>query len=172
MRIRPESAADEAEARIVHAAAFRLPDDPDAVPVEVPLLEKLRASDAWLGRLSMVADVDGRVVGHVVCTRAYLEQVPVLGLGPIGVDPDLQNRGIGTALVHAVVAEADTMGEPLIGLLGDPSYYRRFGFIPAVAVDITAPDPGWGDYFQVKPLSGYRPTMSGRFVYAEPFQRL
>ena len=62
-----------------------------------------------------------------------------------------------------------TWGEPLMGLLGSPAYYSRFGFVPASDLAVTAPDPEWGGYFQVRTLSSYRPTINGRFRYAEPF---
>ncbi len=159
MRIRQERPGDEAGISAVHAAAFRFFEDPDAVPVEVLLIEELRASGAWLHRLSIVAEADGRIVGHVMCTRAHIEEVPVLGLGPIGVEPSMQDRGIGRSLMEAVIAEADAMREPLIGLLGSRSYYSKFGFVPAADLGITAPDPNWGDNFQTQSLASYRPDI-------------
>jgi putative acetyltransferase len=61
------------------------------------------------------------------------------------------------------------LGEPLIGLVGSPSFYARLGFVPASDLGIQPPDPAWEDYFQIRSLSKHRPEINGRFVYAVPF---
>ena len=94
----------------------------------------------------------------------------MLGLGPLGVRPDRQRSGVGTALVHALLAVAEAADERLVTLLGSPDYYGRFGFVAAAELGITAPDPAWGAYFQARHLNG--PPISGAFRYAEPFTRL
>ena len=117
--------------------------------------------------------VDGDdVVGHVIATRGRLEpnETPVLGLGPLGVLPEVQRRGIGTVLVHALLAVAEAAGEPLVALLGSPRYYGRFGFVRSTDLGITPPDASWGEFFQARRLL---PGMAeGRFRYAAPFDRL
>jgi putative acetyltransferase len=144
-------------------------DRPDRVPAEVTLVDLLRVSEAWLPALSLVAVFKGEIVGHVLCTRAHLDSEPVLGLGPIGVKVAYQNHGIGSALMTAVIAEADGSDERLIGLLGSPSYYGRFGFVPSSVLGIEPPDPEWSEHFQVLTLSGYDSTFVGRFRYAPAF---
>jgi putative acetyltransferase len=140
--------------------------------VHVKLVDDLRAGEGWLPRLSLVAEVDGVVAGHVVCSRGWVGDVPVLGLGPLGVEPGHQRRGLGRALVHSVLGAADARDEPLVALLGSPFYYGRFGFVPAAAVGIEAPDPSWGADFQVRPLAAYDPGLRGRFRYAAAFDGL
>jgi putative acetyltransferase len=173
MLIRREAGGDRSAITRVHSRAFKPPDG-QREPVEVALVEELRRSTAWLSRLSLVAIAAGEVVGHVVCTRAGIgpQRHPGLGLGPLGVEPAHQGRGVGTALMHAVLGAADACDEPLVALLGEPGYYRRFGFVPATELAIDPPDDAWGDYFQVRALSGYSPKLSGRFEYAPPFNRL
>jgi hypothetical protein len=101
--------------------------------------------------------VDGdEIVGHVIATRGGLEPLglPVLGLGPLGVRPARQRAGVGTVLVHALLAVAEAADERLVALLGSPDYYRRFGFVPAADLGITAPEPAWGEHFQARHLNG------------------
>src|SRR5690349_7318305 len=116
--LRPEQVGDEATIYAIHRDAFRRPETPDADPPEAPLVDELRASDAWIPELSIVAIEDDVIVGHVVCSRSTIDDsIPVLGLGPIGVVPARQNDGIGQALVRAVIAAAEARGERLVGLL-------------------------------------------------------
>ena len=163
--------------REVVAAAFREaahsapPVDASGDPGEATLVAWLRADPAWIPELSLVAIEDDRVVGHVVCSRGHLDERPALGLGPVSVLPRHQGDGIGSALMHAVLAAAEARGETLVALLGDPAYYTRFGFVPASSLSITAPDPAWGDYFQARPLTAYD-GRGGAFRYAAPFDRL
>jgi putative acetyltransferase len=172
--IRRELPDDIEAIRSVTAAAFRgaahsaPPVEPGGDPGEATLVSWLREDAGWLPELSLVAIDEGMVVGHVVCTRAHVDDAPALGLGPLSVRPRLQRSGVGSALMHAVLGAADALDEGLVGLLGDPAYYRRFGFVPAQSVGITAPDPSWGDYFQIRTLSRYN-GHTGRFRYAAPF---
>lgn len=173
MLIRREEAGDGPAVRAVHLAAFARPGPGDAV--EAALVDRLRAGPWWLPPLSLVAvaDSDGAVVGHVVATRAVLEPTgaPVLGLGPLGVVPGAQRRGVGSALMHALLGAAQALDETLVGLLGDPAYYRRFGFGPAAAHGVRSPDPAWGAAFQVRVLAP-GPVPTGAFRYATPFDDL
>ncbi|RKE06852.1 GNAT family N-acetyltransferase [Catellatospora citrea] len=169
--IRRETPADVDAIRTVTQAAFGPQYAPEPAP-EPGLVDQLRADSAWLPALSLVAEVDGEIVGHVVCTRGRVGDTPALGLGPLSVHPGHQRAGVGSALMHAVLGGADALGEPLVALLGDPGYYRRFGFRPAPELGVLAPDAEWGIHFQARPLAGYDPAVRGLFTYAEPFLRL
>jgi putative acetyltransferase len=171
--IRRESAGDAEAIHAITAAAFARPDRPDQAPPEVRLVDELRESEAWLPALSLVATGPGvEVIGHVLCTRAHVDQVPVLALGPLTVRPDRQRAGVGSALAHAVLGAADALGEPLVALLGDPGYYWRFGFRLAAEYHINPPVASWQPHFQVRVLFCYRPSVTGTFRYAEPFDRV
>lgn len=187
--IRPERPGDYAAVRAVTAAAFRgaaysaPPMDATGDPGEAVLIEWLRADAGDLPELALVAEEDGAVVGHAMTTRGWVDApgrdpVLALGLGPISVRPDRQGRGNGAALLEATVRAAEARDELLIALLGDPAYYGRHGWEPATLHGIAAPDPAWGEYFQVRLLAGHRPPDNaahdgarGTFRYAAPFAR-
>jgi len=184
--IRRERPADVDAIRAVHLAAFANPrgraapvaaEDtgaPPPDPVEARLVDDLRAdAGAWLPELSLVAMAGDEIAGHVVCTRGHVAGVPVLGLGPIGVLPHRQAGGVGSALMHAVIGAADALGEPLVALLGDPAYYRWFGFTTATEIGVEPPVAAWGEHFQARTLTAYDPARhTGTFAYAAPFDRL
>jgi putative acetyltransferase len=165
-------AGDREAVHRIHAEAFRLPDDPSATPVEVALVDRLIDAGDVVPALSLVAVRDGELVGHVVCSRASVGAHPVVGLGPIGVLPEHQRQGVGDALMHAVLGAADALELPLVGLLGSTEYYPRYGFVPAIRLGIEAPVPTWGDNFQVRTLTAYRPGIVGPFRYAPAFEEL
>ena len=119
MLIRRETPQDVDAISAVTTAAFRRwPDAPE--PPETALVSRLRADAGWLPALSLVAMTNDAVIGHVVCTRGFVDDTPALGLGPISVLPDRQRGGVGHALMHSVLGAADASGEPLVALLGDP----------------------------------------------------
>jgi putative acetyltransferase len=163
--VRRERLADSAAVDAVHRAAF--PTD-----VEARLLGELRRDAGFLPHLSLVAVDGGEVIGHVIATRGRVEpgDARALGLGPLGVLPDRQRSGVGTVLVHALLAVAEAAGERLVVLLGDPAWYRRSGFVAASEVGVQPPDPAWGGHFQARVLA--EPAPRGTFRYAAPFDRL
>ncbi|MGW4208597.1 GNAT family N-acetyltransferase [Lentzea sp. NPDC004789] len=168
MLIRRETPADIDAIRDVTNLAFK--NGPEAA-----LIDWLREDEGWIPELSMVADggvahdVPNRVLGHVVCTRGYVGDVPTLGLGPISVHPDHQQAGIGKALVHTMLGAAEARGELAVILLGSPVYYSRFGFRLAEEFGITPPVPEWAPHFQARLFADVPP---GPFRYSEPFNRL
>ena len=163
MLVRRETPGDHDAVAAVHEAAFGGPAHP-------ALTDALRGGGHVDEALSLVAvDAGAGVVGHVVCSRGELAGSPAQGLGPIGVLPARQREGVGSALMHAVLGAADALGEPFVVLLGDPSYYGRFGFVAAAERGIEPPDPAWGAYFQVRTLSAWDDSIGGTFTYAPPF---
>jgi putative acetyltransferase len=169
MLVRAETPGDVGFIDEVLTDAFGSPGD-TGPPVEVALVNRLRASEVWIPQQSLVADLDGVVVGHCLCTRGQLAGLPVLALGPIGVLRSHQRHGVGTSLMHSAVDIAIGMGETLIGLVGDPRYYERFGFVAGITLGVEPPEPAWGPYFQVLALRD-APT-PGTFIYPEPFMSL
>ena len=172
MLIRRETERDADVIRAITAAAFAPSRPPSQIPNEARLIDEIRAGPAWIPELSLVAVTPaGEPIGHVLGTRGHVNKDPVLAIGPLSVRPDHQQNGVGSALMHAVLGAADALGEPLAALLGDPAYYRRFGFELSTVYQITPPRPDWQPHFQVRVLTQYHPRLRGTFTYPEPFDR-
>ena len=127
LEIRDETPADyEAVERVIEAAF--------GSPVEARLVALLRKSAH--PQVSLVAVQDGELVGHVFFSPVRVgtddaRAPPALGLGPVGVRPDLQGEAIGSRLCRAGLERVRALGSPFCVVLGHPSYYPRFGFAPA-----------------------------------------
>jgi len=128
--VRPEAPGDLASIRRVADEAFGL----DRVPLLSGLVDALR--DNSHATLSLVATIDGDVVGHVLfspfsVTAPDGEIRMFLALGPLGVAPSHQRQGVGSMLVREGLAACRSIGCGAVFLLGGPRYYGRFGFEPA-----------------------------------------
>jgi putative acetyltransferase len=137
------------------------------------LVDLIRMSDRFVPDLSIVAETDGSLVGHVMLSYVTIEgeeSFEVLSLAPLAVHPDHQRLGIGTALIEEALARADERGEPLVVLEGHPDYYPRFGFERGSLLGIEKPAPQVPeDAFMVKRLSAYAPRFHGKLVYPPAF---
>jgi putative acetyltransferase len=124
--IRRERSADIAAIRAVNEAAF----DQSA---EADIVAALR--DACPDILSLVAESDGEIVGHILFSPVTIEDGSQsrqgMGLAPMAVIPNRQREGIGSALVTAGLQMLRAQGCPFIIVLGHPEFYPRFGFVPA-----------------------------------------
>lgn len=171
--LRSEQTADRPAILALTAAAFAVSPvtglPVEGEPEEVELLRRLLDCEEYLPEFSIVAELDGEIVGHVISTRGWVGELELLGLGPIGVLPRLQRHGIGSALMNEMVARANAAGERGIALLGGPEYYARFGFVPSTSLGVEPPDPAWGGHFQLLPLAVWPGGVSGTFRYAGPF---
>ena len=143
--LRSEQPADRPALLALTAAAFAISPvtglPVEGEPEEVDLLRRLFECGEYLPDFSIVAELDGEIVGHVISTRGWAGELELLGLGPIGVVPRLQRHGIGSALMKETIDRANAAGERGIALLGSPEYYARFGFVPSTSLGVQAPDP-------------------------------
>jgi putative acetyltransferase len=141
------------------------------------LLDALHQSWAWDDSLSFVAEQRDEIVGQVLFTRAMLDAperlIDVLVLSPIGVRRDQQRSAIGTALMTASLATLDAQrGEPVVFLEGHPSYYPRFGFVPASPEGFRSPSLRIPDNaFMMRRLPSFEPGTTGTLVYPDAFWR-
>jgi putative acetyltransferase len=147
----PETAADQAGIHAVVTAAFARAD-------EAQLVDRLRSSDAFIPGLSLcLFDCENVLVGHVLFTRCQIVDdegyaSESLALAPLSVLPSVQGKGLGGGLVRNGLLRAEAMGFGAVIVLGNPVYYRQFGFQPAADWAIHAPFPVKEGTFQVLPL--------------------
>jgi len=176
MELRAERPGDRESVRSLQVRAFGEKDSAEHGLTVGNLIDSLRETITPASGLSLVAEQDGQIVGHVMFTRSLLDAprqlVEVQVLSPLGVMPGHQGRGIGSALVRHGLEAVASQGAPLVFLEGDPRYYSRFGFVPGGEQgfrkpSLRIPDAG----FQAVRLPGYEPWMTGTLVYSEPFWR-
>lgn len=167
MTVRVATDADFPAILDVHARAFT--HDP-TVP---GIVEGLHELGLHVPSLSFVAVEGERVVGHVMSSWSEVEgsDERYLQLSPLGVLPESQRRGHGSALVRATLDGARALGEPVIFLEGNPAYYGRFGFVRADELGWPAPPEALFDWaFQVAILDEHASPARGRIVYGAPFR--
>ena len=144
---------------------------------EAAMADAVRSSDGFVPSLSLVAVTDEATAwcqtqGHVLTSWVGLEGSSrrLLQLGPIGVLPELQGQGIGSALVRASLDAARGLGEPVLLLEGNPKYYARFGFVRADELGLLPPPEALYDWaFQVAVLDAAAPLPQGHIVYPPTF---
>jgi len=171
MNVREERDGDHAAVDALQRAAFVT--HPDQV---ADLVEDLRQIVVRGEGLSLVAELDGRIVAHLMFTQSLLdaprEIVPVQVLSPVGVLPNYQGRGIGSALIRHRLGLLADRNVPVVFLEGSPIYYSRFGFEPGAELgfrkpSLRIPDAG----FQALKLPAYEDWMTGTLVYDHAFWR-
>jgi putative acetyltransferase len=164
--VRPETAADHPAIAAMLSAAFGRPE-------EARLVDLIRASPEFVEGLSLVAEREGQVVGHVLFSHVELRDgqtsTPVLQLAPVAVAPEHQGTGIGGRLIEDGLTRADVLGEPLVLVVGHAGYYPRFGFRPASTLGIGLPFPVPDDVFLARPLAAYRPELRGQVRFPPAF---
>lgn len=160
--IRSESPEDTAAIHAVNASSF-------PTSAEADLVDRLRTA----GRLvvSLVAEVDGQIVGHVGFSPVSADGAAGgAGLAPVAVVDAQRRRGIAAGLIRAGLVACGDAGFTWCVVLGEPSYYQRFGFRPAPAYGLSEPYGG-GDAFQVLELQpNALPVNAGLVRYAPEFE--
>jgi putative acetyltransferase len=116
--------------------------------------------------ISLVAEQDGRLVGHVLLSRMHAP-FPAVALAPASVDPSLQAGGVGSALIREAIARARAEGWAAIFVLGSPAYYERFGFDVGLAAGFSSryASPA----FMALALGDTLPALAGELRHAPAF---
>ena len=161
MIVRSEMPKDVAAIRMVQEIAFGQRD-------EAQLVDDLRAAGDCV--FSLVAVDDEIVAGHVLFSRMEAP-FPALALGPVAVLPEYRRTGFASRLIHQGIARSEADGWRGIFVLGDPAFYRRFGFNVAKARDFISPYAG--PHLMVLPLGGSDlPASTGVIQHASAFTKL
>jgi Predicted acetyltransferase len=135
------------------------------------MVHSLRTRDGIL-KLDFVAELDGKMVGHIIYSKAYIlqpdnERKEVLNFGPLSVLPQYQKQGIGSALMKHSIECAKKLGYGAILFYGHPTYYPRFGFVEAKEFGITtAGGENFPAFMAMELKKGYLNGVSGRYYEA------
>lgn len=165
MLIRAEEQADRAAVRAVNVSAFE-------TALEANLVDALRDQAEPL--VSLVAEDDGVIVGHIMFSPVSLSGHPalhIMGLAPMAVSPARQRKGIGRALVRAGLERCTRLGIGAVVVLGHPAYYRRFGFSPSARFGVSCEYDVAEEVFMVLELhAGFLDGASGSIKYHAAFR--
>ena len=150
--MRPERQGDAEPIRAVTALAFA--GMPYSDGSESEIASRLR--DAGALSVSLVADSNGEIIGHIAFSQVHLSDGSSgwFGLGPLAVSPRFQRRGVGSALVEAGLAWLQELQAAGCVVLGDPAYYGRFGFQADTALRLSGFP---AEHFQALVLKGSKP---------------
>lgn len=163
VEIRKEQSEDIPVISEIHRKAFGGETEPR-------LVEAIRESDGFIPELSIVAEKDDNVVGHILFSPITIETdnetLSALSLAPMGVLPDHQNQGIGSELVRSGLAGCQKLGHYIVIVIGYPKYYTRFGFVPAakkgLKVSFDVPDEA---FMVFEGITGALEGVSGTVIY-------
>jgi putative acetyltransferase len=161
--IRKSVAGDLAGLESLYPMAF--PDE-DLLPLVRELLQETEIT------MSLVGTIDPRLVGHVIFTRCGVvgSSSKAALLGPLAVTPAWQRQGIGSAIVRSGLQRLEDEGVSQVFVLGDPSYYRRFGFLPESRVTPPYTLPAeWEGAWQSRSLRGATASRPGELSLPKPW---
>lgn len=169
LTILPEGPALLVPIRQINEAAFGRPN-------EAALVEALRQSDSFIPELSLVAELNGEPVGHILFPKVTVESpeasFDALALAPMAVLPSHQRAGIGSQLVRAGLEACHQLGHPVVIVLGHPWFYPRFGFRPASQFRIQPPFPVRDEVFMVHGPEDRLRQISGTVRYPSAFSQV
>lgn len=170
--IRQETKEDYRSTEAVVEKAFKDAENSDHN--EQILVEKLRRSDAFIPELSLVAELNEEIIGHIMLTKLFIENegdiYESLALAPVSVLPQYQNKGIGSKLINQSLKIAKRFGYKSVIVLGHEKYYPRFGFKCASIWGIKAPFDVPDEAFMALELeAGSLDGVTGSVVYSKEF---
>lgn len=172
IHIRPEKKEDRQAVFELIEQAFRNEEYSDHK--EHFLVDRLRASKAFVPELSLVCEYKNTLVGYILLTEVKITttatEVTSLALAPVAVLPEYQGRGIGGKLIHAAHGMAEKLGYGSVIVLGHAHYYPRFGYRPAHLFHITLPYDVPKENCMAKELKpDALHNVQGMVVYSEEF---
>mgnify|MGYP000844868775 CR=1 FL=1 len=167
MIIRQEKQNDFKEIYTVVKEAFASTEHSDGT--EQDLVVALRNGNAYIPDLALVAEKEGKIIGHIMFSKAYVEDVCVLALAPLSVLPDFQLQGIGLALINEGHKRAKELGYSYSVVLGHEKYYPKAGYAPAKNCGIEPPFEVPEKNFMAIKLGNDVNEIHGTLKYADEF---
>ena len=136
---------------------------------EQDLVEALRKGKSFIKDLSLVAEINGKIVGHILFSKGYVEDREVVVVAPLSVLPDYQRKGIGKALLNEGNRIAKDLGYKYSMVLGSEKYYPKFGYVPAELYGIKPTFDVPSENFMALKLDENAEKLNGFLKYAEEF---
>lgn len=140
------------------------------------LIRIIRESKDFIPELSRVAELDGKIVGAVYYTKAWIadgeKKHEIVTFGPLAVEPTLEGNDIGGELMRETIRLAKEAGAAGIVVIGEPNYYPRFGFRRASEFGITDASGKSFDALMILPLNDNFSTIKGKLVESADFEKL
>lgn len=167
MLIRQETLNDYKEVYELITEAFATAEH--AVGNEPDLVVALRKGNAFIPELSLVAEIDKKLAGHILFTKAKVNNDNVLVLAPLSVKPHYQKQGVGTALIVEGHKVAKELGYEYSLVLGNETYYPRVGYVPAEQIGIEVPKDIPAKNFMAIKLQENAKMICGAVTYAKEF---
>lgn len=167
MKIRKEKTEDFNSIYTVIKAAFESAEHADGN--EQDLAAALRKGESYIPELSLVAEENGEILGHIMFTKAMVGQTEVLALAPLSVLPEYQRKGVGTALIEEGHKIAKLLGYGYAVVLGSEKYYPRTGYVPADTLGIRPPFEVPRENFMAIKLDENSSEIDGTMIYAKEF---
>lgn len=167
MLIRQENPKDYDEIYTLVKRAFDSAEHADGN--EQDLVNELRNGNAYIPELSLVAVENGKIVGHIMFSKAQVGGKTVLALAPLSVLPEYQRKGIGKSLIIHGHKTAKSLGYQYSVVLGSEQYYPKSGYVPAETFGIKPPFDVPKENFMAVKLDDYAPNLNGTLQYAKEF---
>lgn len=170
--LRSEKRSDYTKVAFIIEEAFKT--EAYSNQTEHLLVERLRSSDAFIPELSIVAELNGELVGHILLTKISIQDgeklTPSLALAPVSVLPDHQGKSIGGLLIKEAHKVAKYLGYQSVILIGHEDYYPRFGYEPTSKYGIRLPfEAPEKNCMLIELKENALKGVSGTVVYAKAF---
>ena len=166
MEIRQETTADYRAVYALNEVAFGQKDESE-------LVEKIRKGYYFIPELSLVAEVDGQIAGHILFSKIKIKsdmEFESLSLAPMAVLPEFQKKGVGGSLITEGLKKARGLGYESVIVLGHKEYYPKFGFEKASKWEIVCPfEVPDGSFMAIELISGALSGKAGTVVYPKEF---
>lgn len=167
LKIRQENEKDYEQVYNVIKSAFEQTEHSDGN--EQDLVNALRKSKSFIPEISLVAEINGKIIGHILFTKVKVGEITALALAPLAVLPEYQRKGVGSKLIAEGQKKAAKLNYDYSIVLGSNKYYPKFGYIPASKYNIKAPFEVDDELFMAVKLRENAKAVCGTVEYDDAF---